>query len=239
MASWQPDPTKRHELRYFDGKTWTEHVSDNGITSTDPFITSPSTSPATTSLAGMQPTSKVVIWQGECKNLTSAATGGKVVQARYKLTEDGLYFDSGVLTSKEELIPLWAVLDVDIVQSITQKARGVGNCIVRLDTGIFNYGQSTVTLDSIEDPRGVRDLISSYANARRTEMLQYQQSLDIERRRAGATSFNMGNQVPPPKQESDADAVIQKLTELATLKEKGILTEEEFATQKARILGSS
>jgi hypothetical protein len=31
---------------------------------------------------------------------------------------------------------------------------------------------------------------------------------------------------------------IQQLKELAALKQQGILTEEEFATQKARILGS-
>jgi hypothetical protein len=35
-ANWYPDPNKRHELRYWDGKKWTEHVSDNGVTGTDP-----------------------------------------------------------------------------------------------------------------------------------------------------------------------------------------------------------
>ncbi|MGH9181475.1 MAG: DUF2510 domain-containing protein, partial [Acidimicrobiales bacterium] len=33
---WYPDPTGRHELRYFDGSTWTEHVSSNRRQSTDP-----------------------------------------------------------------------------------------------------------------------------------------------------------------------------------------------------------
>jgi hypothetical protein len=37
-ASWQADPTRRHELRYWDGTTWTEHVSDAGQQSTDPPI---------------------------------------------------------------------------------------------------------------------------------------------------------------------------------------------------------
>ena len=35
-AGWQPDPTGRHEHRYFDGSRWTEHVSDSGATSVDP-----------------------------------------------------------------------------------------------------------------------------------------------------------------------------------------------------------
>ncbi len=35
-ANWYPDPTRRHELRYWDGERWTEHVSDSGTTATDP-----------------------------------------------------------------------------------------------------------------------------------------------------------------------------------------------------------
>lgn len=37
-ASWQPDPSRRHELRYWDGNRWTEHVSDAGRQSTDPPV---------------------------------------------------------------------------------------------------------------------------------------------------------------------------------------------------------
>lgn len=35
-ANWYPDPRGRHELRYYDGAAWTDHVSNNGITGTDP-----------------------------------------------------------------------------------------------------------------------------------------------------------------------------------------------------------
>jgi hypothetical protein len=35
-ARWQPDLTGRHELRYWDGRRWTEHVADLGVRSTDP-----------------------------------------------------------------------------------------------------------------------------------------------------------------------------------------------------------
>jgi uncharacterized protein YxjI len=34
-ANWHPDPTGRHEFRYWDGMTWTHHVSDRGVTSLD------------------------------------------------------------------------------------------------------------------------------------------------------------------------------------------------------------
>jgi hypothetical protein len=33
---WQPDPSGRHEYRYWDGGTWTADVSDAGDTSVDP-----------------------------------------------------------------------------------------------------------------------------------------------------------------------------------------------------------
>jgi hypothetical protein len=35
-ASWQLDPARRHELRWWDGVHWTEHVLDSGRQSTDP-----------------------------------------------------------------------------------------------------------------------------------------------------------------------------------------------------------
>ena len=35
-GSWAPDPTGRHQLRYWNGSTWTDHVSDGGVTGSDP-----------------------------------------------------------------------------------------------------------------------------------------------------------------------------------------------------------
>ena len=35
-AAWHPDPTGRHQLRYWDANAWTDHVSDNGVQGTDP-----------------------------------------------------------------------------------------------------------------------------------------------------------------------------------------------------------
>jgi hypothetical protein len=38
-ASWLPDPTGAHELRYWNGMTWTDHVSDQGTANVDPLST--------------------------------------------------------------------------------------------------------------------------------------------------------------------------------------------------------
>ena len=37
LASWLPDPTARHQHRYFDGSAWTDNVADNGVASVDPM----------------------------------------------------------------------------------------------------------------------------------------------------------------------------------------------------------
>ena len=42
---------------------------------------------------------------------------------------------------------------------------------------------------------------------------------------------------PPPEPQPQQD-MVQQLKDLAGLKDQGILTEEEFAAQKARILGN-
>jgi Protein of unknown function (DUF2510) len=39
-AAWAPDPFHRHELRYWDGLSWTESVSDHGRTTIDPMTVS-------------------------------------------------------------------------------------------------------------------------------------------------------------------------------------------------------
>jgi Short C-terminal domain len=42
---------------------------------------------------------------------------------------------------------------------------------------------------------------------------------------------------PPPRADNGGSDTIAQLKELAALKDQGVLTEEEFAGQKARILG--
>lgn len=34
---WHPDPTGRHEFRYWDGRGWTDRISDRGHAGTDPL----------------------------------------------------------------------------------------------------------------------------------------------------------------------------------------------------------
>ncbi len=45
-AGWFPDPAARHEYRYWDGTSWTEHVADRGVAGLDPLGPRPVTPPA-------------------------------------------------------------------------------------------------------------------------------------------------------------------------------------------------
>jgi hypothetical protein len=36
-AGWFPDPSRRHELRFWDGQRWSKHVVDRGIQAVDPL----------------------------------------------------------------------------------------------------------------------------------------------------------------------------------------------------------
>ena len=40
-AGWRSDPTRRHQYRYFDGVTWSDHVADYGQQSQDPLVAPP------------------------------------------------------------------------------------------------------------------------------------------------------------------------------------------------------
>ena len=51
-AAWQPDPTGKHEYRWWDGQRWTEHVADAGQASVDPM---PADSPAPAQPADSSP----------------------------------------------------------------------------------------------------------------------------------------------------------------------------------------
>ena len=36
VSSWAPDPTGRHQYRWFDGEEWTDQVADDGVQAVDP-----------------------------------------------------------------------------------------------------------------------------------------------------------------------------------------------------------
>ncbi|HEY5842134.1 MAG TPA: PH domain-containing protein, partial [Mycobacterium sp.] len=105
----------------------------------------------------MNLSSQTVLWEGSSSDLTSMATVGRVTAAGYRVTEDAIYFASGILSTKEESVPLWAVRDIDLNQGMTQRARGVGDLTLKLDLqAAADYGQHVLVLKAIRDPKNVR-----------------------------------------------------------------------------------
>jgi len=106
------------------------------------------------------------LWEGESKNVKNVASGGRVVQARYRLTNRALYWSRGVLTTNSEQIPLWAVRDIDVKQNLLQKRRGVGDVRVWCQHDDYT-GRAWVRLESVEAPHEVRDLLNQQSQQQR------------------------------------------------------------------------
>jgi len=55
-GGWHPDPHGRHQLRFWDGRAWTAHVSNAGVPGTDPLT--PGAPPATAAAHPVSPALK-------------------------------------------------------------------------------------------------------------------------------------------------------------------------------------
>ncbi len=111
--------------------------------------------------------------------------------------------------------------DVDVKQSMTQRARGVGDVAVHVNHGAV---AETVLLEAVKDPKAVRDLLNdatAQARQRHAEQSRSQVHIGQSPQTAGGPGPDLADQ----------------LTRLAALRDAGVLTPEEFATQKARLLG--
>lgn len=249
-GTWAACPFGRHELRYFDGQEWTEHVSDAGRQSVDPIQIVPGQVEA-----NIQPAvdpyaigSTEVLWSGESQSMTAVMSGGRISVARYRLTRDALHFDVGTLSSRSEMIPIWGVVDVDVTQTITQRSRGVGDVRVHLDgQSTSRFGQGVVVLQSVANPQHVRGLILNQATSVRRAQQDFSHRREIEVRQAGAANHSISIAAMAPHAAGPAPSataltagpsLVEQLKDLAALRDAGVLTTEEFDQQKRSLLGA-
>ena len=172
------------------------------------------------------------IWEGERTTLTSLASKGKLVRERYRLTAEHLHFDAGILSTKAEQIPTWAIRDVDLEQSLKQRAMGIGDVIVACKHGEYT-GREKVTLEGVKDPKTVRDLVMQVGKKARLEHQQRSQMSYINV--ASGTTPLPG--VPSPVVETKSEDPLERIGKLKQLLDAGALTQDEFNTQKAKLLG--
>ena len=326
-AKWLTDPTGAHELRYWDGNQWTEHVSDAGVSSTDflpadappppppggsatpppppppvveeaPLATdavapeaalaaemSGEAAPAPKAGGGWKDKLKSAaqqaaqqgkqladqaktavaeqqqkrveqakndpnnVWFGESKNPTG------ISKAFYRVTKDRVWIDSGVLGVRSEHVPLWAVKDIDVTQSMLQRGKDIGDVILKLEdptlaadpTGMMSFSGASepgaqvsgdVILDNIENPFGVRELLMPLiSEARQKKMMERQSQFVHHMNPPGYAAAPPPPAAPaPPASGGGASDLASQLRELAQLRDDGILSEEEFQAQKQRLL---
>ena len=298
-AGWLADPGGTHELRYWDGAAWTDHVSDQGVAGVDPPsapLAPPAGAETTAAVAGggggwkgklkaaaataatqckqladqarsaateqqAKRTEQLAkdpntLWFGSSKGAATSATG--VSKAMYRITKDRVWIDTGLLGERSEQVPLWAVRDVDVRQSVLQRGKDIGDVVLHLEDPTLGVdsgnlmqmggyqasepGQTsgTVILDNIEEPYKVRDLLMPLISEARSKKVVERQSSYMHINPGNVVAAGMAAAPAAPAPSAPAAGgvdVADQRRKLAALRDEGILSDEEFAAQKARLLG--
>lgn len=234
-AGWYPVDDGR--LRYWDGEAWTEHFHAGPTTTASPIRQAGAAAVGrlVDTSAGHDPEA---VWQSTGRPLTGIGAG------RYRLTRHYLFFEKGALRTDSQQVPISAVVDVDVRQSMSQKARGVFTVVVHIQRA---RGIEIVTMDDIPDGRAAQRLINETAHQARLAIQQHANTHRYENTHlVGHVGQVPGLQVPSvaaalppgaPQQATKADSdPIEQLRRLGELRDAGIVTEEEFTAKKAEVL---
>jgi uncharacterized protein YxjI len=121
-ADWYPDPYGRHELRYWDGVSWSEHVSSNGRTSTDPTETA--VAKEVTNMRNDK------VQQQVDKHFDNAERRGATVDRNAGVSDDLLSHQLFVVNQRAKLIEVnneYAIFDRDGLQIGSVRQVGQSN----------------------------------------------------------------------------------------------------------------
>lgn len=219
-AGWYP--VEDHE-RYWDGEAWTEQVRQPavGVGGKAPGRLKGLASEAAANLTGKGQFPANAVWSETGKPLTGIGAG------RYWMDSTYLYFERGMLRTDSQQVPISQVLDVDVAQTMTQKARNVFTVRVRIHRG---PQPEIVVMEDISNGREAQRAINGAAHAARSAIIAVQNTSTVQH--IGATPVSTS---PAPGFEPIVDPIVQ-LEKLGALRDAGVLTEEEFSAKKADIL---
>lgn len=189
------------------------------------------------------------VWMGSSHHATGLST------AFYRITKDRIWIESGILGSKSESVPLWAVKDMDVRQAMWQRSKDIGDVVLILEDASYGTGEAamfdfrgigarasgasgtgTVVLDNIESPHKVRDLLSPLISEARHAKVMERQSQFIHYATPPPAAAAPAAPAAPAAAPSAA-SVADELKKLAELRDAGVLSDDEFAAQKAKLLG--
>lgn len=268
-AGWYPVDDGR--LRYWDGAAWTDQFTESNQ-GTSPGKSSRLKQAASNAASRLTSNEHDVpedtLWSAIGKGVGGITTG------RYRLDLHYLYASKGALRTDSQQVPIASVVDVDVRQTLTQKARGVCSVIVHVQHAAG--GREIISLDDVTDGAAAQRVINQTARDARILLehrsihfdgLRHQatnttrQEIAYEGLHVSGSSYAPGltpgqghvapiqtgaatspAQAPEPVIEAIEQAAavvdpIEQLTKLGSLRDAGILTEEEFSAKKAEILG--
>jgi uncharacterized membrane protein YdbT with pleckstrin-like domain len=140
------------------------------------------------------------------------------ITSHFVVTSDRVIHRSGWLAKRSMEMPLERINDVRFEQSVLERLVGAGDLVI--ESG-GEYGQNLFS--DIRSPEDVQKLV-------------YEKAEENEHRMPGRPS-------PTRPSESTTETItterspLDEIERLAALKERGLISDEEFETQKRRLLG--
>jgi uncharacterized membrane protein YdbT with pleckstrin-like domain len=134
--------------------------------------------------------------------------------SNFAVTSDRVIHRQGFIAKRSMEIPLEAINDVRFEQGILDRMVGAGTLVI---SSASEFGRNT--FDDIRHPEAVQKVI-------------YEQGESNKKRMYQGSAAGQGPPPPPPA----APSATTELERLARLRADGVLSEEEFQVQKAKIL---
>lgn len=208
-------------LRWWDGQAWTLNFQDKVA----PTEAGAAVREAASPLGGTRSFEEDAIWSAVGKSVPGMGAG------RYWLTPHHIIVERGAGRGDAQQVPVAGVVDVDVKQSMTQKARGVFTVSVQVNHG----GRvEVVSMDDIPDGRMVQAIINATAREARLA-IQHQHNSHTHQSSVPVHAPAQG-EVQPSTRAPAAPDPMELLRKLGELRDAGILSDEEFAEKKAAIL---
>jgi membrane protein YdbS with pleckstrin-like domain len=138
----------------------------------------------------------------------------RFLTSHFVVTTDRVIHREGWIAKRSMEIPLEAINDVRFNQSVFERMIGAGDILISSASE-----RGTEVFEDIPGPEAVQKTI------------YHQGELNQQR------MYHGGPQAPAAPQTPSAPSTTTELQRLADLRERGVLTEEEFQAQKRKILG--
>jgi uncharacterized membrane protein YdbT with pleckstrin-like domain len=135
--------------------------------------------------------------------------------SNFAVTSDRVIHRQGFIAKRSMEIPLEAINDVRFEQGILDRMVGAGTLVI---SSASEFGRNT--FDDIRHPEAVQKVIYEQGESNKERMYQ-------------GSAAGQGPPPPPPA----APSATTELERLVRLRADGVLSEEEFQVQKAKILG--